>query len=146
MNPPDWVLSLPAVNASLNATAAVLLLTGYTLIRRRQEKAHEYTMYAAFAVSILFLGSYLIYHYHVPSKHYPGTGPLRTTYLLILLTHIVLAAAVPFLALMTIYRALRGQWKRHRRIAKITLPIWLYVSVTGVIIYLMLYVWPPGGA
>ena len=138
---PEWALRLPAVNAGLNALATALLLSGYVLIKRGRQTAHTVLMYAAFATSVVFLGCYLVYHYHVPSKSYPGTGLLRPIYYTILLTHVVLAAAVPFLALTTIWRAVRGQWARHRRIAKITFPIWLYVSVTGVIIYLMLYVW-----
>ena len=141
---PEWVAALPTVNACLNALATVLLVTGYRLIRIGRPKAHEYTMYAAFGVSIVFLCCYLVYHYHVPSKKFTGTGPIRPIYYTILLSHVLLAAAVPFLALTTIYRGLRGQWIRHRRIARITYPIWLYVSVTGVIIYLMLYVLVPG--
>ena len=96
-------------------------------------------MIAAFACSVLFLTSYLIYHAQVGSVRFQGEGPLRTVYLSILLTHTVLAAAVPFLAAITLTRALRGRFDRHKRIARVTLPIWLYVSITGVVIYLMLY-------
>ena len=149
MDAPDWVLALPAVNASLNGLATLLLVTGFALIKCRQRKAHEYVMYAAFATSVLFLISYLTYHFALDhytgasSKKFPLTGPVRTFYLGILLTHIVLAAAVPFLAITTIWRGWTQQWERHVRIARITLPIWLYVSITGVIIYWMLYHYAP---
>jgi uncharacterized membrane protein YozB (DUF420 family) len=96
-------------------------------------------MLAAFACSVLFLASYLVYHAQVGSVRFAGTGPVRTVYLTILLTHTVLAAAVPFLAVVTLSRGLRGRFDRHVRIARVTLPIWLYVSITGVVIYLMLY-------
>lgn len=139
---PEWVLLLPAFNASLNGLATILLLAGYVMIKRGQVKAHQVLMLSSFAVSIIFLGSYLTYHYFVLSKPFPGTGLIRPIYFTILISHIILAATVPVLASMTIYRALRGQWSRHRSIARITFPIWVYVSVTGVIIYLMLYQWP----
>ncbi len=139
---PDWISSLPTVNASLNGVATVLLLVGYGFIRRGRVVAHRNCMLAAFGISVLFLISYLIYHFHVPSKPFPRvpvTG-LRETYLLILLTHIVLAAAVPFLAIITLWRALvTRDFAKHKRIARITFPIWVYVSVTGVVIYVMLY-------
>jgi uncharacterized membrane protein YozB (DUF420 family) len=134
---------LPAINASLNATAAVLLVWGYILIRRRSIAAHRKVMLAAFATSSVFLGCYLIYHYNVGSVRFPGTGALRTVYLSILATHTALAAAVPPLAIITLSRALRERYDRHRRIARWTLPIWLYVSVTGVVVYLMLYQMKP---
>jgi putative membrane protein len=130
---------LPAVNATLNGTAAVLLTAGYILIRNGHKDAHHRVMLAAFTVSILFLISYLIYHSQVGSVHYPHQGALRTVYMSILFTHTVLAATVPVLAIVTLSRALKGQFARHRKVAKWTLPIWLYVSVTGVIVYLMLY-------
>ena len=130
---------LPAVNATLNATSAILLIIGYTLIRRKQIERHKRVMIAAFCVSVVFLVCYLVYHWHVGSKHFPGSGALRTTYLSILLTHTVLAAAVPFLAVITLRRGLKRKDARHRSIARWTLPIWLYVNVTGVIVYLMLY-------
>jgi uncharacterized membrane protein YozB (DUF420 family) len=133
------VQDLPAVNATLNALAALLLVTGYVLIRQRRLIAHRNVMIAALACSVLFLTSYLIYHAHVGSKPFPGTGPVRTLYFTILLTHTVLAAAVPFLAILTVWRAYRKNWNRHVRIARWTLPIWLYVSVTGVVVYWMLY-------
>jgi uncharacterized membrane protein YozB (DUF420 family) len=132
-------LHLPTVNASLNALAALLLVAGFVFVRRRQIQAHRVCMVAAFSCSVLFLVSYLYYHYNVGSVRYSGTGTLRTVYLTILATHTVLAAAVPFLAIVTLVRALRERWDRHRAIARWTLPIWLYVSVTGVVIYLMLY-------
>ncbi len=130
---------LPAVNATLNATSAVLLITGYTLIRKGRRQAHQRVMLTAFTVSILFLISYLVYHSQVGSVHYPHTGAIRTVYLTILATHTILAAAVPILAIITLRRALKGRFDRHRRLARWTLPIWLYVSVTGVVVYLMLY-------
>jgi uncharacterized membrane protein YozB (DUF420 family) len=131
--------SLPAVNASLNALAAVLLVTGYALIRRRRWIAHRNVMTAALICSVLFLTSYLIYHAQVGSVRFPGTGTPRTVYLAILLTHTVLAAAVPFLAGVTVVRAWRKRYPQHKKLARWTLPIWLYVSVTGVVVYWMLY-------
>jgi putative membrane protein len=133
------VQDLPAVNATLNALSALLLLTGYVMIRQRRPIAHRNVMIAALVSSTLFLTSYLIYHAHVGSKHFPGTGGARTFYLAILLTHTILAAAVPFLAGITVWRAYRQRFAQHRRIARWTLPIWLYVSVTGVVVYWMLY-------
>lgn len=133
------VHSLPAVNAALNATAAILLIAGYTLIRRGQVQRHKRLMIAAFCVSVAFLVSYLVYHSQVGSVRFQRTGTLRTVYLSILFTHTVLAAAVPILAVITLSRALKGKFVRHRAIARWTLPIWIYVSVTGVVVYLMLY-------
>jgi len=130
---------LPSVNAALNATASVFLVVGYFLIRKGKKDAHRAAMLAALTCSVLFLASYLTYHYLAGSTRFPGTGSVRTLYLSILLTHTVLAAAVPFLAGITVYRAFRGRFERHKAIARWTLPIWLYVSVTGVIIYWMLY-------
>jgi uncharacterized membrane protein YozB (DUF420 family) len=117
----------------------VLLLLGYFLIRRRRIEAHRRAMLSAFTCSALFLVSYLVYHFQVGSVRFQGTGGVRTLYLTILLTHTVLAAAVPVLAPITLFRALAGRYDRHRRIARWTLPIWLYVSVTGVVVYWMLY-------
>ncbi len=134
------VYDLPTLNAALNALATVLLVVGYVFIRRRNVAAHRASMLSAFAVSVLFLASYLVYHYHVGSVRFPGAGPVRVFYLAILSTHVVLAAIVPPLALLTLIRGLRGDVARHRRVARWTLPIWLYVSVTGVIVYVMLYV------
>jgi uncharacterized membrane protein YozB (DUF420 family) len=130
---------LPALNATLNAAAALLLITGFVLIRRRQRLAHRNVMLAALVCSTLFLTSYLIYHAQVGSVHFPGTGAWRTVYFTVLITHTSLAAAVPVLAIITLTRALRQRFDRHRRIARWTLPIWLYVSVTGVVVYWMLY-------
>jgi len=133
------VQDLPALNASLNALSALLLIIAYVLIRRRRPIAHRNVMIAALVCSTLFLTSYLIYHYNVGSVRFTGTGPARTFYFTILLTHTVLAAAVPFLAAITVWRAWRKQYPRHVRIARWALPIWLYVSVTGVVVYWMLY-------
>jgi len=130
---------LPSVNATLNATAAVLLIWGYLLIRRKQIATHRKVMISAFAVSSAFLICYLVYHFQVGSVHYPHTGALRAIYLSILATHTLLAAAVPPLAIVTLSRGLGARFDKHRRIARWTLPIWLYVSVTGVVVYLMLY-------
>lgn len=133
------VQDLPAVNATLNALSALLLLTGYVLVRQRRLTAHRNVMIAALVSSTLFLTSYLVYHAQVGSRHFPGTGAARTVYFIILITHTVLAAAVPFLAAVTVWRAWRKRWNLHARIARWTLPIWLYVSVTGVVVYWMLY-------
>ena len=130
---------LPTLNATLNGVAAVLLLSGWLLIRRRRVVAHRRVMIAAFCVSVAFLISYLVYHAQIGSKHYEGTGVLRPVYYSILLTHTVLAAAVPVLAIITLRRGLGGNYPRHRAIARWTLPIWLYVSITGVVVYVMLY-------
>jgi putative membrane protein len=130
---------LPALNATLNAISTILLVTGYILIRTRRPIAHRNVMIAALVSSTLFLTSYLVYHAQVGSKHFPGTGTARTLYFVILTTHTILAAAVPFLAGITVWRAWRRSFARHVRIARWTLPIWLYVSVTGVVVYWMLY-------
>lgn len=139
---------LPAVNASLNGLATLLLLSGYVAIKRRQTELHKSLMLSAFATSILFLGCYLTYHWALHSltgeagKKFAGVGIIRPIYFTILITHVILAAAVPVLALITIYRAWKQDWAGHKRIAVITFPIWVYVSVTGVVIYGMLYHWP----
>jgi uncharacterized membrane protein YozB (DUF420 family) len=130
---------LPTVNAILNGTAAILLVVGYLLIRRKRIAQHRKVMLTAFGVSCAFLISYLIYHFQVGHVLYPHTGFIRTVYLTILGTHTLLAAAVPFLAVITLRRGLGGRYVQHRRIARWTLPIWLYVSVTGVVVYVMLY-------
>ena len=130
---------LPHVNASLNGLGAILLVTGYVFIRRRRIAAHRACMIAAFVLSILFLVSYLTYHYQVGSVRFQGTGAVRTFYLTILATHSLLAAIVPFLAVITLWRAWRERFEKHVQIARWTLPIWLYVSVTGVVVYWMLY-------
>ena len=130
---------LPTVNAILNATAAVLLVWGYWLIRRKRIQTHRKVMTAAFVVSCVFLVCYVVYHAQVGSKHFGHPGVIRTVYLSILATHTVLAAAVPVLAIITLRRGLAMRVDKHRRIARWTLPIWLYVSVTGVVVYMMLY-------
>lgn len=139
----------PHLNASLNALATVLLVAGWWLIKRRQEAAHRVVMLSCFGVSCVFLASYLYYHLAVKQgistkfPDYPPTG-VRYAYYFVLLTHIVLAAAVPVLALLAIWYGWRDQRVRHRRIARIAWPIWLYVSVTGVVVYVMLYqLYPP---
>src|SRR6266545_732207 len=130
---------LPAVNASLNAISAVLLTIGYVFIRRRDMRRHRACMLAALVSSSLFLTSYLVYHAHVGSVPFAGRGAIRSIYFAILITHVALAAVILPLALITVSRALARRFDRHRRIAKWTWPLWMYVSVTGVIIYLMLY-------
>ncbi|MEX0679004.1 MAG: DUF420 domain-containing protein [Pirellulales bacterium] len=133
------VEQLPAVNATLNALATVLLVCGWTLIKTRRERAHKVVMLAAFAVSTAFLVCYLIYHYHKLHVAFTGPAAVRTVYLAILTSHVALAATVPFLASITIYLGLADRRKKHRQLARWTFPIWLYVSVTGVVIYVMLY-------
>lgn len=130
---------LPLVNATLNGIAAILLIIGYLFIRRRKINAHHRTMWSAFVVSCLFLVCYLFYHYKVGSVRFDKPGLVRIVYLWILGTHTVLASAVPFLAVITLVRAQTGNFEKHRAIAKWTLPIWLYVSVTGVVVYVLLY-------
>jgi uncharacterized membrane protein YozB (DUF420 family) len=130
---------LPALNATLNAVAGLFLLSGFYFIRRRQIARHRGAMLAAFGTSTLFLVSYLIYHANVGSKPFTGQGPIRVVYFTILVSHILLAAAIVPMALLTLRRGLIRDDARHRRIAKITWPLWMYVSVTGVVIYLMLY-------
>lgn len=149
------------VNATLNSLATVLLIAGWLLIKRGQREAHARVMMTAFVVSTLFLACYLYYHYQVGSVKFTHPGPIRYAYLLILFSHIILAVTVPFLAVATIYAGMVGQgWilaqkrsaeerlhmlSRHRKLARWTFPIWLYVSVTGVVVYVMLYhLWPPG--
>ena len=133
------IQDLPALNAVLNGTAAALLTAGYVLIRRGRIEQHKRCMLAALGTSAVFLMSYLIYHFNVGSRPFPGQGATRFIYFGILSTHVVLAAAILPLALITASSGLAGRYERHVRIARWTLPIWLYVSVTGVVIYLMLY-------
>lgn len=130
---------LPTLNAILNTIAALLLIVGWFLIRNGRRRAHRATMIGALTASILFLVSYLIYHFQVGSVAFQGQGTVRTVYFAILLSHTLLAPAVPVMAAITVTRAVRGQFERHRAIARWTLPIWLYVSITGVIVYWMLY-------
>ena len=129
----------PALNATLNAISALLLLIGFLFIRRRKIAAHRVVMISAFLCSTLFLICYVYYHSQVGSVGFQGQGFIRTVYFSILISHSILAAAVPFLAIITLVRALRGRFARHKQIARWTLPIWLYVSVTGVIVYWMNY-------
>lgn len=131
--------ALPAVNAALNGSSAFLLVLGYAFIRQRAITAHAMCMLGAFFTSMLFLISYLYYHYHHGATPFPGTGALRVIYFAVLISHTALAVAVLPLAIVTLYRALRGRFAKHVALARYTLPIWLYVSVTGVIVYWMLY-------
>ena len=133
------VADLPAINATLNGISAILLTIGWVLISKRRIEQHRKVMLSAFATSTLFLICYVIYHANVGSRPFTGQGPIRVVYFTILITHIILAAATLPLALITLSRALRSRFDRHKRIARWTLPIWLYVSVTGVVIYVMLY-------
>ena len=133
------VTDLPALNATLNATCFVLLTIGYFLIRSGRVTQHRAVMIAAFCTSVVFLTSYVIYHAQVGSKPFPGQGPIRIVYFTILITHVVLAAAIVPMVLMTLSRGLKRQDVRHRALARWTLPVWMYVSVTGVVVYYMLY-------
>ena len=133
------IQDLPALNATLNGLSAILLTTGYILIRRGRRDLHKQFMLAALTTSALFLVSYVIYHLNTGSRPFPGQGGIRVVYFVILITHVILAAAILPLALTTTARGLLDQYDRHVRIARWTLPLWLYVSVTGVVIYLMLY-------
>lgn len=135
---------LPVVNATLNAVSLTLLIVGWVMIRRRRVTAHKRCMISAFVVSILFLASYLTYRFAVGDKRFGGTGWIRPVYFfVILIPHIILAAAVPVLASRTIYLALRSRFDAHRRWARVTWPIWVYVSITGILIYFMLFQWYP---
>ena len=133
------VSDLPALNASLNALASLFLLAGYVFVRQKHIAAHRACMLGALATSALFLTSYLIYHYNVGSRPFTGTGPIRLVYFAILISHVLLAIAIVPMVLVTVSRALARRFDRHRRIARITWPLWMYVSVTGVIVYVMLY-------
>lgn len=129
----------PALNASLNGASAVLMVTGHSLIRRGKVQLHRACMLAAVSTSTVFLACYLYYHAHVGSVHFPGQGWARGLYFSILISHTILAAAVPVLVVLTLIFAFRQKFEHHRRIARWTYPIWLYVSITGVVVYLMLY-------
>lgn len=133
------IADLPALNATLNGVASAFLVAGYALIRRRRRDAHRLCMLSALTTSALFLISYVIYHANAGSVRFQGTGVMRAVYFAVLVPHIILAATILPLALITTARGLRGDFGRHVRIARWTLPIWLYVSVTGVIVYVMLY-------
>ena len=133
------ITDLPALNASLNAVSVIFLLLGYFFIRTKQVNRHKAAMLAAFSSSILFLISYLVYHYHVGSKPFPGQGWIRSIYFVILISHVVLAAAIVPLAIATLTLAWKERFQTHRRLARWTLPLWLYVSLTGVVVYLIIY-------
>ena len=133
------VTVLPAINATLNGISFVLLLTGYVLIRRRRIDLHRRVMISAFITSSLFFVSYLVYHAQVGSVRFTRQGFVRPLYFTILVTHVTLAALVPPLAIITLSRGLAARYARHRVIARWTLPIWLYVSITGVLVYVLLY-------
>jgi putative membrane protein len=148
---------LPAINASLNATAGALLILGMIFIKADRKQAHGYTMGAAFVVSSIFLVFYLLHKYLVAQEHaadptralhtpFGGEGIWRTVYYVMLISHIILAICVPPLAIITMRHALAGRYEKHRALSKITLPIWLYVSVTGVLVYFFLYRWFPAAA
>ena len=136
---PEYISYLPHLNALLNSTSAVLLVAGYGFIRAIRVRAHRNCQVAAVCTSVLFLASYLTYHYYHGDTRFLGQGIVRPFYFAILITHVILAIVIVPLVLITVYRAARGDFIRHRRIARWTLPLWLYVSVTGVIVYLMLY-------
>ena len=138
---PQQYALFPVINASLNGTSTVLLLTGRWLIAQRRIAAHRLVMLTAVVTSSLFLISYLYYHYHVGSVRFQGTGWSRPVYFTILISHVVLAAAIVPLVIVTLTRALRDRFDKHRAIARWTFPLWLYVSVTGVLVYFMLYKW-----
>jgi len=136
---PNYVSFLPHLNAFLNATSGILLVAGYSFVRARRITAHRNCQVTAVLTSTLFLISYLTYHYHHGATRFAGQGIVRPLYFTILITHTILAVVIVPLIIVTLYRAARGDFIRHRRIARWTLPLWLYVSVTGVIVYLMLY-------
>jgi uncharacterized membrane protein YozB (DUF420 family) len=133
------LIPLPTLNAMLNATSAIFLIAGYRFIRRKRIKQHKFCMLAAVTASVLFFISYLYYHYHAGSKPFMGQGAIRTFYFIILISHTILAVInVPFV-LVTLTRALKERFDQHARLARYTFPLWMYVSITGVIVYLMLY-------
>ncbi len=143
----DFVHNLPHVNAGLNSLATILLVAGFILVKQNKLQAHKIAMLGCFGVSVVFLICYLIYHFNVPSRKFPGESypSVKYVYYLILLTHVVLAAAVPFLAVTSIVLGFRNKIEAHKKLVKWTFPIWLYVSITGVVVYLMLYIFfqPP---
>lgn len=135
------IQDLPLLNATLNTISAILLMCGFVAIKKGKRDVHRNFMVSALIVSAMFLTSYLIYHYHVPSKKFPDLGIIKTIYLFILIPHIILAAIMVPMILKTFWHAFRKEWESHKKWAKVTFPIWIYVSVTGVIVYLMLYQW-----
>ena len=136
------ISDLPLLNATLNALAGILLVSAYIMIRKGNIARHRALMLAAFSTSVLFLGSYVIYHVNIGSRAFTGTGVIRVVYFVILITHVVLAIAIVPMAVVTLRRGLRRDDLRHKAIARWTFPIWLYVSVTGVVVYGMLYILP----
>jgi putative membrane protein len=130
---------LPAVNATLNGTSALLLVAGYVAIRRRRQSTHRALMLSALGASALFLASYLLYHYRAGTTRFAGTGLARPVYFIVLTSHTILAMVIVPLVIVTLVLALRGRFPRHRRFARWTFPLWLYVSVTGIVVYVMLY-------
>ena len=139
----EWTKMLPAVNASLNALSGILLLTGFAFIRARRVKIHRFFMLAACTTSTIFLASYLTYHYFEGSTPFTGTGWVRTLYFAILITHTTLAVIVVPLAIASVFNGLKWRIPQHRRVARWTFPIWIYVSCTGVLVYFFLYQWFP---
>ncbi|RMG22662.1 MAG: DUF420 domain-containing protein [Armatimonadetes bacterium] len=142
----EWVERLPTFNALCNASSAALLITGYLFIRQGRIAQHRLCMLSALAASLLFLAGYLTYHAYHGTTRFPDLGLVRTVYLTILTTHTILAIAIVPMVVMTLHRAFTARFDRHKAIARWTLPLWLYVSVTGVLIYFFLYVWYPTGA
>jgi uncharacterized membrane protein YozB (DUF420 family) len=135
----EYISYLPHLNACLNSTSALLLILGYSFIRSGKINAHRTCQLAALGVSIVFLASYLTYHFNHGATKFTGQGLVRTFYFIILTSHTILAVVIVPLVIITFYRAFRQDFVRHRKIARVTLPLWLYVSVTGVVVYLMLY-------
>lgn len=133
------VYDLPALNATLNGLAATCLLAGFVFIKRGRQDAHRLAMVGALVLSAAFLASYLVYHYHVGSRPFLGQGAIRVVYFTVLITHVVLAIVIVPMVLVTVSRALSARFDAHRRVARWTWPLWMYVSVTGVIVYVMLY-------
>ena len=133
------ISDLPALNASLNALASLFLLAGFVFVRQKRVEAHRLCMLAALATSVLFLASYVVYHANIGSRPFTGTGPIRVVYFAILISHVILAIAIVPLVLITVSRALARRFDQHRRIARITWPLWMYVSISGVVVYLLLY-------
>ena len=139
VGPTSFVANLPTLNATLNSLSAILLTCGFVAIRRKHVHVHRSCMLSAFGVSILFLISYVIYHAQAGSTPFPGRGWLRPLYFTILISHVILAIVILPMAIMTLRRALGGRFEEHRRIARWTWPVWMYVSVTGVVVYVLLY-------
>lgn len=139
----EWLTMMPAVNASLNATSGLLVLVGFAMIRQKREAAHRAAMISACVVSLLFLVSYLYYHYHAGTTRFAGQGWSRPVYFTILISHTILAVAIVPLVLLAVYNGLKDRRPRHRRIVRWAFPLWLYVSVTGVLVYFFLYQWFP---